>query len=416
MWLLKWFKSFEKQILHVHSFLLFLLIINFKRLYFLKLMRIFKIVFVFCFLWLLASCGEQNFDGENKPSLSDSSQLEKPKYAHGFQIIETDNYKILRIFDPWSKGKILQELHLYSENKSSNKEGSDVINLEVPVKSIAIASLDNVGFLGELGALEKVIAVTDANRLFNAKLNHRIAEGKVINLGPAVDLNLEKLVVAKPDVVFSTTYNAGSKTKDILAKSGVITFFNMDWMEASPLGRAEWIKVVGALLGKERMADSIFNQIESNYLNLKNKAMQSVLKPEVIIGSNYKGIWYMPGGNSFKALLLADAGASYYWSKDSSKGSLALSFERVVELQRDADIWLEIPFRSYEEVLAVDKRYGFFKAYKDSMIFNNLGLSNGMANDYWERGLCRPDLILWDLVTILHPELFDHKLLFYNKL
>jgi len=114
--------------------------------------------------------------------------------------------------------------------------------------------------------------------------------------------------------------------------------------------------------------------------------------------------------------MLADAGASYYWSKDSSTGSLALSFEKVVELQRNADIWLEIPFKSYEEVLAVDHRYGLFKAYRDSMVFNNFGRSNGMANDYWERGLCRPDLILKDLVSILHPELFEHKLLFYNKL
>jgi len=187
-------------------------------------------------------------------------------------------------------------------------------------------------------------------------------------------------------------------------------------MEQTPLGRAEWIKVVGALLNQEAAADSIFLQIESNYLRTKEKIIDIQDKPNVIIGSNYKGIWYMPGGKSFKALLLADAGASYFWDHDSSTGSLALSFEKVVEMQSEADIWIEAPFRTFEEISAVDQRYGVFKAYKDSMVFNNFGCSNGLANDYWEKGLCRPDLILMDLVEILHPDLLDHKLLFYKKI
>jgi iron complex transport system substrate-binding protein len=143
-------------------------------------------------------------------------------------------------------------------------------------------------------------------------------------------------------------------------------FNNMDWMEATPLGRAEWIKVVGLFMDKEMLADSIFNKIKNNYLSIKQKTFDLESKPKVIIGSNYKGIWYMPGGRSFKAQLLYDAGAKYYWSKDSSAGSLALCFENVVQVQSDVDIWLEVPFKTYDEITAVDIRYGVFKAYKET--------------------------------------------------
>jgi len=238
----------------------------------------------------------------------------------------------------------------------------------------------------------------------------------VVNLGPAVDMNIEKLLVAHPEVILSTTYNTGSETKTILSKSGIISLYNMDWMEQTPLGRAEWIKVVGALLDRDKSADSIFSIIESNYLRISKIARATKNKPKVIIGSNYKGIWYMPGGKSFKAILLADAGASYFWSQDTSRGSLSLSFEKVLKSQREADIWLEAPYHSFDEIVAVDERYALFKAYKDTMVFNNFGRSNGLANDYWEAGLCRPEEVLADLVEILHPELFSHSLLYYNKL
>ncbi len=241
-----------------------------------------------------------------------------------------------------------------------------------------------------------------------------VENGDVINLGPSVSLNIEKLLLAKPDVVLATSYSSAGHQRE--EKTHIPFVYNLDWMEKTPLGRAEWIKLIGEFTGKSKEADSIFRLIEKNYNSLKKKTSKLKNKPSVLVGANYKDVWYQPAGGSFKALLLRDAGASYFYNSDTTGGSLALSFEKVVEFQHDADFWIEVPFLSYRDMTAADSRYSIFKAVKTKNVYNNFGRAEGQANDYWETGMCRPDLLLKDLAAIFHPKIFDYKTVFYKKL
>jgi len=198
-------------------------------------MHYFRILIFSFFLVFVLGCNRQPQSGYSMSS-QESSDSSMPIYAKGFQIINIDGGLLIKIFDPWHKHKILQELYLYPEGNQPIKQIDNATTVTIPIQSIAITSLDNVGFLGELNALNRVVAITDVNRLFNSLLNKKVINNQVVDLGPAVDLNVEKLVVAQPDMVFSTTYNAGSKAKDIFLKSGMTVF--LIWIGWS---RPHWV-------------------------------------------------------------------------------------------------------------------------------------------------------------------------------
>ncbi|MBN2746094.1 MAG: ABC transporter substrate-binding protein, partial [Bacteroidales bacterium] len=167
---------------------------------------------------------------------------------------------------------------------------------------------------------------------------------------------------------------------------------------------------------KTAMADSIFTEIEKRYNDLKLKASQEVNRKRIMFGSDYNGTWYMPGGQSYKAQMVRDAGAVYNWFGNEETGSLPLSLEQVLIAHNQDDIWLEAPWRSFAEMLSTDSRLKEFKSVKEGKVFNNFGLSNGIANGYWETGVCRPDLVLQDMVKICYPKLVNQPLIFYQNL
>ena len=142
-------------------------------------------------------------------------------------------------------------------------------------------------------------------------------------------------------------------------------------------------------------------------------------KPTVLLNAPYQGIWWIPGGNSFLARFLKDAGAAYLWADDPSTGSKIIDFEVIYEKALDADYWLHPgQWNSLKEGLAVDERFAQFRAFREGHVYNNNARVNKYGgNDYWESGLTKPDVILADLIKIFHPELVpDHKLVYYKKL
>ena len=188
-------------------------------------------------------------------------------------------------------------------------------------------------------------------------------------------------------------------------------------MESSLLGRAEWIKFIGAFFNREAKADSVFRTIEMNYFKMINIGQKAPRHPSVLIGMPFKGTWHMSGGRSYMARLLEDAGADYYWKNDTTRGSIPLSFEVVLDKQQDCDFWFEVNAQTREEILVKDPRYGLFKAWKNNNLYNNKRRMNeNGGNDYWQSGVLHPDLILADLIHILHPELLpDHTLYYFQK-
>jgi len=340
------------------------------------------------------------------------------EYAQGFSVENFDSYRRLRVFNPWDPSQDLGVYILVHEGESDVvelQEGETLI--ELPIDRVAIMSASNIGYFDLLGKLNLIKALADKNRLYNKELKQGVELGSVRVLGNSAAINLEDLLVCNCDIFLQTAYNAHSSEDDAIKKAGVNIVYNTDWMEKTPLARAEWIKFMGILLDENQVADSIFQQIEQNYIQLKQRADTLNYKPDVLVGALYKDIWYMPGGESFKARLLADAGTNYHWANDSTEGSLALSFETVLAEQINAPVWIEAPFRTKKELLSSDERYAYFDAFKIGAVYDNLKRSNaGGGNDYWEMGLCRPDEILKDLVRIFHPEIMDDgELKYYER-
>jgi iron complex transport system substrate-binding protein len=218
------------------------------------------------------------------------------------------------------------------------------------------------------------------------------------------------------------TYGVGNPEYDAhpkLLEAEVKVAMNSEYMETSPLGRAEWIKFIAMFFNREADADAIFGEMAQQYEALAAEAAGVTEKPTVFTGAPYGDTWYMPGGGSYVAKYLSDAGAEYLWADDESTGSIPLDFESVYERAADADYWLNTSsWMSIDDALAADARYGEFAALKNGMMYNNNARVNeNGGNDYWESGVDNPHLVLADLIKILHPDLVpDHEFVYYRQL
>jgi iron complex transport system substrate-binding protein len=143
-------------------------------------------------------------------------------------------------------------------------------------------------------------------------------------------------------------------------------------------------------------------------------------RPTVLTEIKYGDAWYVPGGNSFMAHFIKDAGGTYIWKDEDRTGSIPLSFEAVYLKAKDADHWLNlfINLNTKKDLLAYDERYAMFKAFKTGNLYNNNKIANTKGySDYWENGMTNPDELLLDLIKIFHPNLApDHTLKYYKKI
>ncbi len=384
-----------------------------------------KIFLILTLPALLVSCGQevkQEEQREEKPIIKQQAENTDFKvnirYAEGFRVEYFKDHVLLRVLNPWDRENDLGDYILVSKGDAEGvelEEGQQLI--EVPVSRVAIMSLSNIGYFEELGDMDKIIAVSDYNRMYNKELRKKIELGSVKVLGNTSGISLEELLLTDCDIFIQTAYKAYSAEDEKIINAGVNLVYNIDWMEKTPLARAEWVKFIGLLCGQNKKADSVFREIEKNYIALKDLAAKVDYKPDVLVGGLYKDIWYMPGGQSFKARLLADAGTSYHWAADSSEGSLALNLETVVAEQLNAPVWIDVPFKTKKELLASNAHYAEFDAFKVGSMYHNLKRSNATGgNDYWETGMCRPDELLADLIRIFHfEELPDGELKYYQR-
>jgi iron complex transport system substrate-binding protein len=287
-------------------------------------------------------------------------------------------------------------------------------------KRIAVLSTTHLPYLEALGLLDRVVAVDQAKRIHNAYIIQGVQEGRIVEVGDGQGLNYERLLAAKPDVVIRS--GSGSAAQDAnpkLDELGIRHIVNVEWRETTPLGRAEWIKFFGALFGKLPKADSVFTQIEKRYAKAKAIAQGVQQKPTVFTGRSWRGTWYVPGGQSFAAHFIADAGGQYVWADQTGSGSAPLKLEAVFARAAGADVWLNMDeFTTEAAMLQEDPRYAKFKAFAQHQLYNhNKRLNPSGGDDYWERGMLEPDVILTDLVKIFHPQLVpQHTLQYYRQL
>ncbi len=366
-------------------------------------------ILLFCFL---ASCTTKNQKTEKTPVI-DSLHLQ---YAKGFTINYFDKYKEVIVYSPWIKGKVYARYYLVNDLKF--KTPTDGNRILVPIHTIAATSVTNFEFISLLGEINTINAVCSPGIIYNRFINKRFEVGEIADLGDAFNINVEKTLQLKPEAVMMSGYNQNDPYAQRVIQAGIPVLFNNEWMETSPLARAEWIKFVAAFYNKESLADSIFNDISLRYNHIKTKAQKVKSKPRVMTGSNFRGTWYVPSGRNFMSTLFADAGAEYFYANDTTSGSLPLNVETVLKNFTETDVWLNCNFNSIEELVKADSKHSFFRPVSFKQVYNfNKRLLPSTANDFWESAVARPDLLLSDIISILHPDLLKgYELVYAEKL
>ena len=344
----------------------------------------------------------------------------KLKYTGLFSITEYEGYTEVVVNNPWDLSNTFATYILVPKGSDAPKGLSkDKILVRTPIDNVVTLASPHIGLFSAISSENRIIAVGESKYVYNSNVQDRFKQGEIKEVGVDQNLNLELLIDLSPEIVMATAYKQIHDNLSLVIKYGIPVVYNISWMEHSPLARAEWIKFAGVFLDKNKEADSLFNHIESSYINAVEKAKVIENKPKVLLGKKFKGTWYMAGGNSYFSQFLRDAGANYYWHSDTTSGSLPLSFEEVLDKQLDSDIWLN-PGSALRisEIISEDERYKVFKALKNKKVYSNSKqLIESSANGYWETGPTNPHIVLNDLIHILHPDLSpNYELVYYEKL
>ena len=267
---------------------------------------------------------------------------------------------------------------------------------------------------------KSIIGFPYSKYISSEKTRALIDKGNIKEIGKESSLNTEILLDLQPELVVGYSVSSADKSLSTIQKAGINVIYNGDWLEETPLGRAEWIKFFGILFDKEKKADSIFNVIEANYLNAKKIALKAPKRPSILSGAIMsKDIWNLPAGESFVAQFLKDANLNYLWKDSKGKGSLSLSFESVFDKAKNANFWITPGyFSSKEQLMQSNQIYAQFDAFKNNKIYtpiNKKGKTGGVI--YYELASTRPDLVLKDIIKITNPDLLtDYKFTFFEKM
>lgn len=365
------------------------------------------------FVLLIIGCtGKQK--SSNSSSESQPHSFTAIKYAKGFRIEHFDGYTRLTILNPWNNWTPYQTYHLYKTN--GDKLPSEGTNLKIPLESIVVNTFAYFDFLEQLGQIDKITGITDGFRVYNPNILRRIAKDSIADLGDPFKMNLEKTLTLKPNAILTSAYAQRDQYSERLVQAGIPVIYNLEWMENSPLARAEWIKMIAVFFDKEADADRIFDQIEKRYLKVKEKVGGVEKKYSVMAGDNFQGTWYVPGGRSFNACLFRDANLNYYYEDDDNSGSIGLDIETILTQFGKADYWFGCTADSYEELNQKDPKYRLLKSVKDKHVFNNKNrVTSSGGNDFFESAIANPDLILSDLIKAVYPELLPQYHFTYIK-
>ena len=339
-------------------------------------------------------------------------------HAQGFTVEYFNHYKLVTVTAPFIGAEASVQYVLLQCGTPTPAGFEDTPIIELPINSIVTMSTTYLPALVQLGLTDRLIGLDTPLYVTNPTIRGLIEDGALAEIGSGPDVNVEVALELNPDLIM--TYASGFPDFDaypILEQAGLPIVLNADYTDLTPLGRAEWIDFIALFFNQEKAAEQIFGDIAAEYEALLTLAAEAAEQPTVFTNTPFEGIWYMPGGASYTAQLLADAGANYLWSDDESSGTLYLDFESVFAVAADGEYWLHIGyFPTQADLLAADERFGEFAAFQNGNVWNNDAITNDAGgNDFYESGALYPNLVLADLIKILHPDLLpDHEFVYHR--
>ena len=322
----------------------------------------------------------------------------------GFNIEIQHDTSTITTYSPWHEEQVMQK-----------------ISFTQPYKRIVCTSATHIGFINELGMMDKVIGVCRPERVYNLTEEER---QRITDIGDDMQPSMEKILLLNPDLVILYTYAQGDPIPAQVEAFGIPILYCNEWTETTPLARAEWIRVFGAVFGCLPKADSIYNAVSQAYnasvashytcnqqreaINVSNNESHNANKVSIMSGMSWRGTWYVPAGGTFMGNLFRDAGAQYKYEDNPSTASIPLTMEQAIQDFVQTDVWVGCEANSLKELEAIDKKHTWFKAFQTGEVYNfrRRALSSG-ANDFWESATVHPERVLQDLQKVLKGDTTD---------
>ena len=341
-------------------------------------------------------------------------------YAKNFTLEYKDGYKLLTVLTPWASATEPMRYALVPKGQPdpSGVEGAMIVH--TPVESFVSLSSTYLPFLEQIDKLGSLVAVSSGAYAYNPEVQTWLQAGAVSEVGSGAEVNVEILVDLNPELIMTSAcgYSVCDSHPQLL-EAGLKVAINSDYLEQHPLGRAEWGKFIAAFFDKEVEADRLFDAVVARYQQAKNLTSGLTERVTVLTNTAYEGTWYMPGGGSYIAIFLEDAGADYVFKDSEGSGAQPLDIEVVLERAKDAEYWVNVGSMSdLASLAAMDARYADFKAFQDGNVYTYSKRVNELgAVDYFESGAAAPDVILMDLIKAFYPNLLpEHEFVYYQAL
>jgi len=345
-----------------------------------------------------------------------------PRFAERFAVEYYPHYKLVTVTLP--DGRSFRYLLLQCGTPRPAGYG-DAEFVQIPVRTVVTTSTAELPHLVTLDLVDRLVGHDDPDYVSSPEVRRRIAAGQVREVGRETRLNLEILLAVDPELVLMSTlggFESGSDAR--LRQAGVAVAYVPSYLETTPLGTAEWILFTACFFNREDAAAGPFSEVAERYQELAALGRTARERPTVFTGAPIGDVWHVPGGESFMAHLVEDAGGRYLWDDQPVAGSVPLAIESVYERAENADFWLHPGlWGSLDALAAADERFtalaafGQRRVYANDARMNEVGVQGVGGNDYWETGIARPDVVLADLLRIFHPELVPgHELVYHRRL
>ncbi len=369
---------------------------------------------------LVVGCGGV----QSSDSLLFSESVYAPEYASGFEILGSagSESSLLRITRPW-QGECDQVYELLilrgGEKAPASYSGA---TLKGGAQRIVALSSSNVAMFDCIGAASTIVGVSGLDYISSEAISQRADEGLVRDVGYDSALNFELITALRPDVVLLySVAGSNSVTTAKLDELKIPYLYIGDYAEESPLGKAEWVVAMGEICSRREEAIDYFEASAERYNALKERIAKADItsRPRIVLNSPYRDVWYLPSNSSYVVQLIEDAGGDYFYDGNTSNQTQPISLELAYKLVSESDIWLNTgaSINSIGELKRAIPKFSAMPPVTSNRVYNSTARTTPMGgSDFYESGVVNPDIILGDLIEIMHPEILDHDLYYYKQL
>lgn len=330
-----------------------------------------------------------------------------PQYALGFEIrgCKGKESTIIITKSPWQESSGQTKALFISRNSEKAPYGFKGSVIRSKAERIVCMSSSYIAMLEFIGESQRIKGVS--GKRFVSSPYVRDNYNSIADVGPDGQTDYETIISLGTDLVILYGIGSASPMEDKLKELGIPYIYFGEYLEESPLGKAEWIVAMAELTGCREEGTAMFMEIPKRYNELKSLADSCPERPKIMLNSPYRDAWIMAPSHSYMAQLIRDAGGEYVFDSGHTNRSVTIDKEMAYKLISQADYWINS---------SGPGEFSDSNVAKLGRIYNNdLRNTPEGGNDFWESGIVHPDIILKDLITIFHPGMIDEPLHYYRK-